>query len=292
MRNEFPGARGIPSSYGEKVFSFAHPGQTERLASLGGLCDPATTADLARWELPPGADCLEIGAGSGSLALWLADRCRGGEVTATDTDLRFLAGLRHPALRALRHDVRTEGFPPGSFDLVVARSVLCHLPDRAALTARMASWLRPGGLLYVEDPSFFPAASSPDPVVRRLGDAVTTALARSLGSDATAWARSFPAPLRDLGLVEVGMRVHCPTLTSTNAAGRAWALSVADLLPVMVRERVLSEDEGAEALAHLSSPGFVDTAHAMIAMWGVRPPVRRTGETEEPDTEKTEERIA
>ncbi|MFJ5103268.1 class I SAM-dependent methyltransferase [Streptomyces sp. NPDC088554] len=270
MANDPSVAHDAPS-YGAEVFSFSHPAQTERLNSLGVLCDPVTTADLARWDLPAGARCLEIGAGTGSLALWLADRCPDGEVTATDTDLRFLSDLRHPGLRVLRHDVRTQGFPPGSFDLIVARSVLCHIAARTELPARMVSWLKPGGRLYIEDPSFFPAASSPDPVVRRLGDAVTTTLAASLGSDVAAWARSFPAPLSGLGLAGLGMRVHCPTLTATNAAGRAWALSVADLLPIMTRAGVLSEAEGTRALAHMSRPGFVDIAHAMIAMWGVRP---------------------
>ncbi|MEV7359143.1 methyltransferase domain-containing protein [Kitasatospora sp. NPDC091276] len=274
MRKEPPTERELPA-YGDEVLAFAHPAQMERLNALADLCDPATTGDLARWELPAGARCLEIGAGAGTLALWLARRHPEGEVTATDTDLRFLAGPRHPALRVLRHDVRTEGFPPDTFDLIVARSVLCHLPDRASLPGRMASWLKPGGRLYIEDPSFFPSASSPDPVVRRLGAAVTTTLATTLGSDVAAWARSFPAPLRGLGLGEVGMRVHCPTLTATNAAGRAWALSIADLLPAMARSGALGEAEGAEALAHLRRPGFVDTAHAMIAMWGVRPARRR-----------------
>ncbi|WP_049649136.1 class I SAM-dependent methyltransferase [Kitasatospora sp. MY 5-36] len=278
MRKEAPEERELPA-YGEEVFAFAHPAQTDRLDALAGSCDPATTGDLARWDLPADARCLEIGAGAGTLALWLARRHPEGEVTATDTDLRFLTGLRHPALRVLRHDVRTDGFPPGTFDLVVARSVLCHLPERAALPGRMASWLKPGGRLYIEDPSFFPAASSPDPVVRRLGTAVTTTLATTLGSDVSAWARSFPAPLRGLGLVEVGMRVHCPTLTATNAAGRAWALSIADLLPAMARTGILAEADGAEALTHLRRPGFVDTAHAMVAMWGVRPPAQRPDRT-------------
>ncbi|MFB7672167.1 class I SAM-dependent methyltransferase [Kitasatospora purpeofusca] len=293
MADDPSGAHGPPSSYGAEVFSFSHPAQTERLDSLGDLCDPATTTDLARWKLPPGARCLEIGAGRGSLALWLADRYPDGEVTATDTDLRFLSRLRHPALRVLRHDVRSQGFPPGSFDLILARSVLCHLPARTGLPARMASWLKPGGRLYIEDPSFFPAASSPDPIVRRLGEAVTATLAATLGSDVAAWARSFPAPLAGSGLVEVGMRVHCPTLTATNSAGRAWALSVADLLPTMAREGVLSEAEGTRALAHIGRPGFVDTAHAMIAMWGVRPPSRpQSQEPSRPQSPPPETRTA
>ncbi|GAA2258516.1 hypothetical protein GCM10010232_56130 [Streptomyces amakusaensis] len=259
------------SDYGEEVFAFECPSRLHRLKALAAVCDPATRADLSRWGLRPRARCLEIGAGAGTVALWLAERSSGGEVTATDTDIRFMAGLQHPALRVLRHDVRTEDFPAGTFDLIVARSVLCHVGERDAVLARMVSWLRPGGRIYVEDPSFFPAASSADPVVRRLGGAVVATLARAIGSDVEAWARSFPAPLLGRGLVRVGVRVHCSTLTSGNAAGAAWRHSVADLVPVMDRLGILPEADAVAALAHLERPEFVDVAHAMIGMWGVLP---------------------
>ncbi|GGZ51133.1 hypothetical protein GCM10010387_51890 [Streptomyces inusitatus] len=257
--------------YGEEVFAFENPEQIDRLKALAAVCDPATEAALSQWELRPGARCLEVGAGAGTVALWLAGQCPAAEVTATDTDVRFLAGLRRSAVRVLRHDVRTDEFPPGEFDLVVARSVLCHLREREAVLAKMVSWLAPGGRIYVEDPSFFPAASSADPVVRRLGGAISATLAATLGSDVEDWARSFPAPLLGQGLVEVGVRVHCSTLTSGNAAGTAWRLSVAELMPVMDQWGILPEAETSAALAHLGRPEFVDVAHAMIAMWGVLP---------------------
>lgn len=270
MRKD-PLAGGDRPDYGDEMFAFEHPSQRERLQALAVVCDPPTKAVISRWEVPPGARCLEIGAGAGTVSRWLAQRCPGAEVTATDTDLRFLAALRHPGVRVLRHDVRTEDFPSGTFDFILARSVLCHLRERDAVLARMVSWLAPGGRIYVEDPSFFPAASSSDPVVRRLGGAITTTLASVLGSDVEAWARSFPAPLLGQGLVEVGVRVHCSTLTSENAAGAAWRLSVADLMPVMDQQGTLPEAEAAAALAHLRRTDFIDVAHAMIAMWGVLP---------------------
>ncbi|MET8829515.1 class I SAM-dependent methyltransferase [Streptomyces sp. NPDC004610] len=259
------------------MFAFGHPAQLERLRALAAVCDPATRAVLSQWELRPGARCLEVGAGAGTVALWLAQRCPDGEVTATDTDVRFLAELPGSAVRVLRHDVRTEEFPPGTFDLIVARSVLCHLRERETVLARMISWLAPGGRLYIEDPSFFPAAFSVDPVVRRLGGAVVTTLASALGSDVQEWARSFPAPLLGRGLVEVGSRVHCSTLTSDNAAGAAWRLSVADLMPVMDQRGTLPAAEANAALAYVRKPGFTDVAHAMIAAWGVLPPDRPKG---------------
>jgi len=51
-----------------------------------------------------------------------------------------------------RHDVAADPPPePGTFDLVHARLVLVHVPDRARALATMVAALRPGGWLLVED---------------------------------------------------------------------------------------------------------------------------------------------
>jgi SAM-dependent methyltransferase len=50
-----------------------------------------------------------------------------------------------------RHDVAGEPPHPGTFDVVHARLVLVHVPDRARALATMVAALRPGGWLLVED---------------------------------------------------------------------------------------------------------------------------------------------
>ena len=50
-----------------------------------------------------------------------------------------------------RHDVAREAPPGDPFDLVHARLVLVHLPDRERALAAMVGALRPGGWLLVED---------------------------------------------------------------------------------------------------------------------------------------------
>ena len=57
---------------------------------------------------------------------------------ATDVDTRFLNPSWAPNLEVLEHDVVREGFPPGPFDLVHARALLIHLPDRESLLASAA----------------------------------------------------------------------------------------------------------------------------------------------------------
>ena len=53
----------------------------------------------------------------------------------------------------LRHDVRTDGFPAGSFDLVPVRAVLMHIADRMTAHGGWHPGWR-GGWLVVEDADF------------------------------------------------------------------------------------------------------------------------------------------
>ncbi len=86
--------------------------------------------------------CLEVGAGSGTVAVWLAEPAfapsldRGQvQVLATDVDMRFLERLKRPGLATMRHDVVTDQPPAAGCDLVHARFVLEHLPEREAVGA-------------------------------------------------------------------------------------------------------------------------------------------------------------
>jgi SAM-dependent methyltransferase len=85
-------------------------------------------------------------------------------VTATDLETDFLAELSLPNLEVLRHDVRIDEFPERTFDLIHARTVLMHLPERMATLRRVVSWLAPGGWLLVEDADFGMWMGDADPI--------------------------------------------------------------------------------------------------------------------------------
>lgn len=68
--------------------------EPERLRALENACDPQTTAVLNRLGVGPGWRCLEVGAGAGSIAAWLADTVTpGGAVHAVDLDTTLLDQL-------------------------------------------------------------------------------------------------------------------------------------------------------------------------------------------------------
>ncbi|MGH2895955.1 MAG: class I SAM-dependent methyltransferase, partial [Solirubrobacteraceae bacterium] len=112
--------------------------ERERLDSLTRLYDPDTLELLGQLGVSTGWRCLDVGAGTGSLATQLATLVAPtGQVTALDVDTRFLAPLASAVLDVVALDVTQEALPEAQFDLVHARLVLEHLTQRDAVLAAM-----------------------------------------------------------------------------------------------------------------------------------------------------------
>src|SRR5262249_7314178 len=106
-----------------------------RLRSIESIFDPASRRLLEDAGATRGALCLEIGAGAGSIAAWLAERAGdAGEVTALDLDTSFLRASGPPSrVRVVEGDARHADLPAGHFDVAHARYVLVHNADWEAL---------------------------------------------------------------------------------------------------------------------------------------------------------------
>jgi 2-polyprenyl-3-methyl-5-hydroxy-6-metoxy-1,4-benzoquinol methylase len=118
-------------------------------AALAALLDPVTRDRIGDLLELPGANCLEVAAGGGSVAAWLAEQVGpSGRVLATDTKPDLIAP--GPRLTVRRHDILT-GAPGRGYDLVHARLLLNHLPRRRQVVHLLADALRPGGVLLTED---------------------------------------------------------------------------------------------------------------------------------------------
>jgi SAM-dependent methyltransferase len=128
------------------------PETPARFAALCQLFDDNSIHHLINCGVTTGWHCLVVGAGGGSVATWLADRVgASGYVLATDIDPRFLKPLRLPNMEVRRHDVAVDVLPQDAFDLVHARLVLHHIPQREKALQSMISTLKPGGWILVED---------------------------------------------------------------------------------------------------------------------------------------------
>lgn len=123
--------------------------ERERLSGMEALWDPGSQALLDDLGIGAGWKCLEIGAGGGSLVEWMAGR--GAHVTAVDIDTRFVEHLACDSIAVRCMDIREDELPQAEFDLVHSRLVLEHLTDRREILGRLASTLRPGGWIVIED---------------------------------------------------------------------------------------------------------------------------------------------
>ncbi|MER6479212.1 methyltransferase [Streptomyces filamentosus] len=193
------------------VFDNDSPHSARHHASLEEALDPLTLGHLREAGVAPGMDCLEVGAGAGSVARGLLRLVGpGGTVTATDVKPGRIAP--EPGLTVLAHDVVTDPLPEAGYDVVVARLVLQHLPERQAVLRRLVRALRPGGLLQVDefDAGHEPCLLAPSPADARLYERFTaakSALMRAGGGDPT-WGRRAPAALREAGLTGLRIRPH------------------------------------------------------------------------------------
>jgi SAM-dependent methyltransferase len=263
--------------YGERVLGAASTVEERRLAAIAEVSDGWTHLVLGRLGLQLGWRCWEVGAGSGTVALWLAEQTFDASlddgqvpVLATDVDMRFLDRLEQPGLQTLRHDVVEEPPPAAGFDLVHARFVLEHLPEREAVLDRLVAALAPGGWLVVESLTSFPVQAAADDDFRSAMLAVEAVLARTIGTDCT-WSRRVPTGLLDRGLVEVGAAATLPVTGLGNASAACWSLTLEQLAPRIIESGLATQDILDRTQALLADPRFVDLGHGTLSAWGRRP---------------------
>lgn len=137
---------------------------------LSRVLDQHSTRIIDRTGIGPGLNCLDVGAGGGSMSRWLADRVApGGEVTAIDIDTSRMP--EHPGVRVHQHDLDDglDGTLAGPYDLVHARLVLTHLPRRREILHELADVLAPGGWLVVGDVSARPLGVLSEHTARDVG---------------------------------------------------------------------------------------------------------------------------
>jgi len=124
-----------------------HPGGLALTERLGHLLD-----------LQPGQRVLDVAAGQGASALFLAQRF-GCQVVGVDygagavqaaTARAEAAGLSH-RVRFTRGDAEQLRFPDNSFDALICECAFCTFPAKSAAAAEFARVLRPGKRLGLSD---------------------------------------------------------------------------------------------------------------------------------------------
>ena len=193
---------------GQYLFSHSWEGEGDRLAALSALLDPVTKRHVGPLGLAPGWRCLEVGAGTGSIARWLSEVVGPkGRVLATDLslDLMKAQGPEAENLELRQHDIVNDPLPDGEFDLVHSRLVLEHLPARLDVLARLHRALAPGGWLVIEDFCFRGQHATDRRGAMTIGTLfrAVALLMQQHGHDPR-WAPRIPTHMHRAGLTEIG----------------------------------------------------------------------------------------
>ncbi|MFG1922608.1 class I SAM-dependent methyltransferase [Cryptosporangium sp. NPDC048952] len=250
-----------------------------RLTGLAATFDATTTRHLTLAGVSAGWHCLEVGAGTGTIARWLATAVGpDGRVVATDRDVTFLDDLRS-SVEVREHDVTTDPLEEDAFDLVHCRALVQHLPDRDAVIARLVRALRPGGVLVLEEGvcggpsarmqqrSTLPAASAE--ALNRVFDATAGGF-RSIGAEPE-YGLDVPAVLRRAGLVDVDGELTYRLVHGGSPEAAFFELTIRQIGARLIGAGLLTAEDEETVLSMTADPTACWLSIGLFSATGRRP---------------------
>jgi SAM-dependent methyltransferase len=209
----------------------------------------------------PGWHCLEVGAGSGSVARWIRDQVGSdGRVVAVDLDTRFID--HEPGIEARRANILVDDAEPDAFDLIHCRALLHHLRDNQVLAlGRMATALRPGGLLVAEEPFLGAMMASPKPA----WVATWQALYAAMPNADYDWPVAVAAALQAAGLTDIQTSGQAELVQGGTPEAELLRLTIE-----AVRERVPEDRDIDSGIALLRDPTSFQPGIVWYSAWGHR----------------------
>jgi SAM-dependent methyltransferase len=245
-----------------------------RFNALSTMFDSESVRHLKSCGVAPGWHCLEVGGGGGSIAKWLCMRVgTKGRVVVTDIDTRFLETVKLPGLEVWQHDLTRDPLPEAAFDLIHARLVLVHLPDKEKLLEKLVVALKPGGWLIDEE--FDSLSMPPDPAVSPGETLLKThvAMGRLMADRGfeRRCGRMLFELLRDRGLVSVGAEARMFMVQSESPGAALVRANYEQLRGDMIDAGYITEREFEEDLARLDDPDFRMPSSILWSAWGRRP---------------------
>ncbi|HTV34260.1 MAG TPA: methyltransferase domain-containing protein [Methylocella sp.] len=254
----------------------------ERLRILARIMSASTASLFDRLAVREEQHCLDVGCGGGDVTLEFArrigprGRAIGVDIDATQLDIArheaAAAGIRNVEYRLL--DARTMDADLGPvFDIVYARFLLTHLQDPSLAVAAFYRYLRPGGLVIVEDIDFSGYFTYPESdAFQRYKDLYCT-LVRRRGCDPNIGPR-LPFLLTDGGFEGVNMTLIQPIGTSGEVK-LLNPITLENIAGAILRDGLATRQEIDGMVDDLTrfaaNPRTVAGVPRIIQAWGRRP---------------------
>jgi ubiquinone/menaquinone biosynthesis C-methylase UbiE len=237
------------------------PEEYERLRAQARAWEPATGRLFDQVGLAPGATCLDAGCGPGETMRLMAQRVgTSGHVTGVDIDaplgaqaVAMLHDAGHRQCAFAPVDLSAgEPIPGAPFDLVYARLLLYHLPQRLAVLKRLWDAVAPGGHLLVQDYDMrscgvLPTLASTDECLRVMVGAFSAA-----GCDMSVGAR-LPQLFAQAGIGAPDGTDVAGRLEPFADAQRMLTAVLRSVLPTAIAHAITSEQRASAVLCEVAS---------------------------------------
>ncbi|WP_213453031.1 class I SAM-dependent methyltransferase [Rhizomonospora bruguierae] len=230
---------------------------------------------------PRGARILCVGAGNGAFARLLADQVGPtGAVLATDINPIPHLDTPHLQLEMSTLDLNDRDDPriqPGAdWSLIHGRLVLCHLPEREAILARLVRALHPGGYIVIQEMDTADidrvVACAPTPQDADTYRAYQHAVGQTFTDSGTdrGWHRRVHGTLLALGMTDVTTTIDGSYWPGGSPGTQFIAGTLRQLTPKLLERGV--EPEVLERVRELlDDPNFVLTGYPLHTTIARRP---------------------
>jgi ubiquinone/menaquinone biosynthesis C-methylase UbiE len=237
---------------------------------------------LDRAGLRPGQAAADLGCGPSGILGLLAGRVGpAGRVTRLEIDPAIAVLAREFAAEhglanvdIVPGDARSTGLPPGSFDLVHARTLLINVAEPAGVVAEMVRLARPGGwVVSLEPDGPISVCYPPHPAWDRLLE-LSMSMHGQDGADLLI-GRRLPGLFRQAGLTEVGVEATADIYPPGHPRRTVRIDLVRSMRPRILERGLAGERELEEldraAREHLDDPGTLVLPHLLFLAWGRKP---------------------
>jgi SAM-dependent methyltransferase len=249
----------------------------KRLHALEAMGDPRTRHRLEALGIREGWRCLEVGAGHGSVARWMAERVGpSGKVVAADINPRFLSETDAPCLEVRQHDVLEGEFEEAHYDVVHCRALMGHLSSPEVAIRRMANAVRPGGWLFIEEGDFsawgavdptYPGAAVFDRATRAVWDTL-----HRLEVMDPRFGRRLPMLMNQLGWDGMDYDARLRVSHGGDVVGRFWAVTFISMrTSPLVDAAAITKGDLDTSLRLLEDPNFAFIGPIPFSAWCKKP---------------------
>ena len=238
----------------ERMYPLGHsPSELKRLNTQAGFCNPFTRMMFQSAGLAPGMSVLDVGSGAGDVAILAAQIVGPGGVvvgsdrspTAIDAAARRCHDLQLSNVRFVKGDPAEMDFE-APFDAIVGRSVLMYYRDPAETLRKLASKLKPGGIIAFQEIDCGSARAVPRLALYDKHEELVSKTLTLAGTDLNMGSKLYAA-LGMAGFHSPSMRVNTPIVGAHDAEAPGACYVLAEVLrsiqPLMEKFGVITDSE-------------------------------------------------